>query len=34
MMDVPLALFGLKVVEILQCKYYQHRGKVFGKKFI
>ena len=34
LLDRPLAPFGTKVVEILQRKYYQHRGRIFGKKFI
>lgn len=34
LLDRPLAPFGTKVVEILQWKYYQHGGRIFGKKFI
>ena len=34
LLDRPMPPFGRKVVEILQVKYYQHRGKIFGKKFI
>ena len=34
LLDRPLAPFGSKVVEILERKYYQHGGRIFGKKFI
>jgi hypothetical protein len=34
MLDRPLAPFSKKIIKILQDKYYQHSGKVFGKKFI
>lgn len=30
----PLAPFVKKIIKILQSKYYQHHGKIFGKKFI
>ncbi len=29
-----IAPFAKNVIEILQKKYYQHHGKIFGKKFI
>lgn len=32
--DKPLAPFANKIATILQNKYYQHSGKVFGKKFL
>ena len=32
--EKPLAPFAKKIVTILQTKYYQHSGKVFGKKFV
>lgn len=34
LLDNPLAPFAKKIIKILQLKYYQHHGKVFGKKFI
>jgi hypothetical protein len=34
LLDRPLPPFGLKIVGILQRKYYQHQEKIFGKKFI
>ena len=34
LLERPLPLFGTKVIEILQRKYYQHGGRIFGKKFI
>ena len=34
LMDKPLALFTKKIINILQGKYYQHAGRIFGKKFI
>ncbi|MGD9137432.1 MAG: DUF3800 domain-containing protein [Desulfobacterales bacterium] len=34
LLDRPLAPFAKKIIDILQSKYYQHQGKVFGKKFI
>ncbi|MCF8051153.1 MAG: DUF3800 domain-containing protein [Desulfobacterales bacterium] len=34
LLDRPLPPFGQKVIEILQRKYYQRGGRVFGKKFI
>jgi hypothetical protein len=34
LLDRPLAPFASKIVRILQGKYYQHEGRVFGKKFI
>jgi hypothetical protein len=34
MQEKPLAPFAQKIVSILQEKYYQHSGKVFGKKFL
>lgn len=34
LLDRPLPPFGTKVIEILQRKYYQHGGRIFGKKFI
>lgn len=34
LLDRPLPPFGTKVIEILQRKYYQHRERIFGKKFI
>jgi hypothetical protein len=34
LLDRPLAPFGSKVIKILQGKYYQHGGRIFGKKFI
>ena len=30
----PLAPFAIKIVSILESKYYQHEGRIFGKKFI
>lgn len=30
----PIPPFGEKIITILQNKYYQHDGKIFGKKFI
>ena len=30
----PLPPFGLRIIQILQEKYYRHEGKIFGKKFI
>ena len=32
--DTQLAPFATKIVAILKEKYYQHEGKIFGKKFI
>lgn len=32
--DTLLAPFARKIVAILNGKYYQHKGKIFGKKFI
>lgn len=32
--DDELAPFSKKVVAILQGKYYQHEGRIYGKKFI
>jgi len=32
--DTQLAPFAKKVVAILEGKYYQHEGRIFGKKFI
>lgn len=34
LLDKPLAPFAKKIIRILQLKYYQHHGKIFGKKFI
>jgi hypothetical protein len=34
LLDKPLAPFAKKIIRILHSKYYQHHGKVFGKKFI
>jgi len=34
LLDHPVAPFAKKIIEILQTKYYQHHGKIFGKKFI
>jgi hypothetical protein len=34
LLDRPLAPFASKIVQILQRKYYQHEGRIFGKKFI
>lgn len=34
LLDKPLAPFAKKIIKILQSKYYQHHGKIFGKKFI
>lgn len=34
LLDRPLAPFANKVIRILQGKYYQHKGNIFGKKFI
>lgn len=34
LLDRPLAPFAKKVIRILQGKYYQHKGNIFGKKFI
>jgi hypothetical protein len=34
LLDRPLPPFGMKVIEILQMKYYQHGDRIFGKKFI
>ena len=33
-LDRPLAPCGTKLIRILQAKYYQHGGRIFGKKFI
>ena len=32
--DTQLAPFAKKIVAILEKKYYQYEGKIFGKKFI
>ena len=34
LLDKPLAPFAEKIIKILQLKYYQHHGTIFGKKFI
>jgi hypothetical protein len=34
LLDRPLAPFAEKIIKILQTKYYQHHGRIFGKKFI
>jgi hypothetical protein len=34
LLDRPLSPFASRIVQILQGKYYQHAGRVFGKKFI
>ena len=34
LLERPLAPFAEKIIGILQVKYYQHRGRIFGKKFI
>jgi len=34
MLEKKLAPFAIKVVRILQNKYYQRQGKIFGKKFL
>jgi len=34
LLDKPLAPFAKKIIKILQSKYYQQDGKIFGKKFI
>ena len=34
LLDRPLAPFSKKIIKILQKKYYQQGGKIFGKKFI
>ena len=34
MRDADLAPFAKKIVEILSVKYYQHQGRIFGKKYI
>jgi len=34
LLDKPLAPFAKKIIQILQSKYYQQDGKIFGKKFI
>jgi len=34
LLDRPLPPFGTNVIEILQGKYCQHGGRIFGKKFI
>lgn len=34
LLDKPLAPFAKRIIRILQSKYYQHHGKIFGKKFI
>jgi len=34
LLDRPLAPFAKKIIKILQLKYYQHHGEIFGKKFI
>lgn len=34
LLDRPLAPFATQVINILQTKYYQHHGRIFGKKFI
>ncbi len=34
LLERPLAPFAKKIIKILQSKYYQHQGKIFGKKFI
>ena len=33
-LDSELAPFAKKIVKILEIKYYQFEGKIFGKKFI
>jgi hypothetical protein len=33
-LDSPVSPFGTEVIRILQCKYYEHGGRTFGKKFI
>jgi hypothetical protein len=32
--EIKIAPFGKKIIKILQEKYYQKNGKVFGKKFL
>ncbi|MDY6857696.1 MAG: DUF3800 domain-containing protein [Thermodesulfobacteriota bacterium] len=34
LLDKPLAPFAKKIIKILQSKYYQHNGMIFGKKCI
>ena len=34
LLDRPLAPFAEKIINILYGKYYQHQGRIFGKKFI
>lgn len=34
LLERPLAPFAKKIIKILQSKYYQQNGKIFGKKFI
>ncbi len=34
LLDQPLAPFAEKIIKILHGKYYQHQGRIFGKKFI
>ena len=34
LLDRPLAPFAEKIIIILHGKYYQHQGRIFGKKFI
>ncbi len=33
-LEKELGDFGREVIKILQHKYYQHQGKIFGKKFL
>lgn len=34
LLDKTLGPFAIEVVQILQSKYYQHGGRIFGKKFL
>ena len=34
LLEIELPPFGSKIVDILQNKYYQNRGKMYGKKFL
>lgn len=34
LLERPMAPFASKIISILQNKYYQHDGRVFGKKFL
>ncbi len=34
LLEKPLAPFAIKIIQILQRKYYQQQGRIFGKKFL